>query len=557
VEDAERGIHTEILLTSDTFADVRGHEDRANSTEYEIYLYDATGRAMGVDGVARRQTVGAMQATVIAARELIGQGRPFWGGMKIRLRPRGRDAMHASDLFSSAFVRWHTADSFDNVHANPDPPQWQNTGSYYYSMPFPALATYECFFSLFNPYADRSAGELLMQDEAGRPLTSLRYELKAHSSLLFHLNTGRLVSDPGEAFKLLRGKMMAESPAMAARATSSTNKAVLPARGHGLLSVTNQEGTAKGFGYLMIRQPARARFSVEHPIHQSHFKPRPSVVPLDANNDFRARNMLFSPLVFRAKRIGQLTLESRFYFATGLPLEEALWLYPFVRDGAGTIPWAAMDDEQLAARLPGQTERGLIRLPAGQSCALDCAQLPLPTDFSGGLSLGVSPDISHTLMKVEVRVPEWGAHAFTHFRPGLRSARLYQQPKERGGLATDYIAAGARLLRGPGGLRHDELIGVMNIDDQNIAGRPVIELFGPRGLVKRLPLGALPGMACRHYLLSELLPGAEVYETLQLRLVDEKATLLMSVVHLDYARRDLALDHGSDRFSTFLDYVCK
>jgi hypothetical protein len=22
-------------------------------------------------------------------------------------------------------------------------------------------------------------------------------------------------------------------------------------------------------------------------------------------------------------------------------------------------------------------------------------------------------------MKVEVRVPEWGAHAFTHFRPGF------------------------------------------------------------------------------------------------------------------------------------------
>jgi hypothetical protein len=31
----------------------------------------------------------------------------------------------------------------------------------------------------------------------------------------------------------------------------------------------------------------------------------------------------------------------------------------------------------------------------------------------------------------------------------------------------------------------------------------------------------------------------------------------MSVVHLDYLRRDLAMDHGSDRFSTFVDYPCE
>src|SRR5947209_6082384 len=46
------------------------------------------------------------------------------------------------------------------------------------------------------------------------------------------------------------------------------------------------------------------------------------------------------------------------------------------------------------------------------------------------------------------------------------------------------------------------------------------------------------------------------YEPLSLRLVDERATLLMSSLHLDYVRRDIALDHGSDRFSTFLDYSC-
>jgi hypothetical protein len=102
----------------------------------------------------------------------------------------------------------------------------------------------------------------------------------------------------------------------------------------------------------------------------------------------------------------------------------------------------------------------------------------------------------------------------------------------------------------------DEVIAVLNIDDQGLEGRPVVELFGPRGLITRLPLGVIPPFACRHFLLSELLAGEVQYEALTLRLVDERAALLMSAVHLDHERRDLALDHGSDRFSTFLDYGC-
>jgi hypothetical protein len=159
-------------------------------------------------------------------------------------------------------------------------------------------------------------------------------------------------------------------------------------------------------------------------------------------------------------------------------------------------------------------------------------------------------------MKVEVRAPEWGAHAFTHFRPGIRSARAYQKPKERGGLATDYIISGARLVRIQRSVEWDELIGVMNIDDQGVEARPTIELFGPRGLIARVALGKIPAFACRHFLLSELLTGAANHGALSLRLVDEQATLLMSAMHLDYLRRDIALDHGSDRFSTFLDYGC-
>ncbi len=530
IEDAARGISTEVVLTSDTFAGVRGHEDKTAATEYEVYLYDANGQARGEKGIARRMTVPAMQTTVLAARDLLGAQKPFWGGMKIRLRPQNQAVKHASDLFSSAFVRWQTAESFDNVHANPDPLEWQNTTSFFYSMPFPSLAEYDCLFSLFNPYEQRSAGEIVLHNPMGQRVQSLRYELKPHRSLLFHLNSGALVNDPWAM------------PNAAPKFQSS-----------GLLAVTNNEGTAKSFGYLMIRQPAQKRFSVEHPIHQSVFAPKPAPPPFDEREQFKAKNVLYSPLVFRGKKLGGVTLESRVYLGTGLPLEEALWLYPFATDANGEVVWSAMTDEKLKSQLAvSQCERKIIRLAAGQSCALDFAKLAVAEGFSGGLSVAVTPDTSHTLLKMEVRVPEWGAHAFTHFRPGLRSARHYQKPKERGGLATDYIAAGTRVMKG----KFDEIIGVINIDDQGVAGNPTLEVFNARGLLTRIKLGTILPFACQHFLLSELVKENVKSETMSLRLTYERATLLMSTLHLDYTRRDLALDHGSDRFSTYLDYGC-
>ena len=72
-----------------------------------------------------------------------------------------------------------------------------------------------------------------------------------------------------------------------------------------------------------------------------------------------------------------------------------------------------------------------------------------------------------------------------------------------------------------------------------------------------VPLGKVPAFSCRHYLLSNLLSGKITTNDLSLRLVDEQATLLMSVIHLDYERRDIAADHGSDRFSTFSEFTCE
>ncbi len=542
VEDTERGVQSEIVLTSDTFAGARGHEDGVDSTDYEIYLYDAAGKAIGAGGVARKLNVPAMRTTVIAARELIGEAKSFWGGMKIRLRPRGRETMHASDLFSSAFLRWRTTASFDNVHANPDPLQWQNTDSYFYSMPFPRLADYECVFSLFNPYDHHSAGEIVVYDSNGKRIAAQRFNLNPHTSLLFDLNAKGLTTDPWSS-----------------KSTQKTSAKVASQQGqHGLLAVTNEQGTAKSFGYLMIRRNSRSRFSVEHPIHQSVFKPKPPVAPFDANNQFKAKNVLYTPLLFNRKQIGQLTLESRFYFGAGAPLEEAQWLYPFAVDGEGEAVWSAMKDARLGDCLPSQTERGVIRLAANQSCALDFDKLSLNSDFAGGLAVAVSPDTTHTLLKVEVLVKEWDAYAFTHFRPGLRSARAYQKPKQRGGLASDYIVSGARVLKDKNSpAQFDELIGVMNIDDHGVEARPLLELFGPKGMITKIQLGAVPPFACRHFLLSEMIGGNADYGPLTLRLVDEKAALLMSAVHIDHVRRDIALDHGSDRFSTFLDYGCQ
>jgi hypothetical protein len=531
LEDAARGIHTEIVLTSDAFAGARGHEDKMAATEYEVYLYDANGNALGEKGIAQRLTVPAMQPSVIAIHNFVGTQKSFWGGLKIRLRPNNQAVKHASDLFSSAFVRWQTADSFDNVHANPDPLEWQNTTSFFYSMPFPSLSEYDCLFSLFNPYDQPSAGEIVLHNPMGQRVNSLRYELKPHHSLLFHLNSGAFVNDPWAR------------KGAAAKFQSS-----------GLLATINDEGTAKSFGYLMIRRPEQKRFSVEHPIHQGVFVPKPAPLPFDERAQFKAKNVLYSPLVFRGKKLGGVTLESRVFLGTGLLLEESLWLYPFAVDATGEVAWSAMTDEKLKSQLPApQCERKLIRLASGQSCTLDFEKLSLPTGFSGGLAVAVAPDTSHTLLKMEVRVPEWNAHAFTHFRPGLRSARHYQKPKERGGLMTDYITAGAKMEHG----KFDEIIGIINIDDQGVVGNPTLEIFNARGLVMRIKPGAIPPFACQHFLLSNLVKENFKSETMMsLRLIDESATLLMSTLHLDYTRRDLALDHGSDRFSTFLDYGC-
>ncbi len=546
VVDSVRGIYSEIILTSDNFVGNRGYEDRVDQTDYELYLYDSTGRGIGPNGLARKLTVSAMQPTVIDVRELVGNAA-FWGGLRIRLQPKSREPMHASDLFSSAFVRWITADSFDNVHANPDPLQWQKADAFYYSMPFPALAEYECALSLFNPNNGRSTGKITLHDPLGNKLVEAPYDLAPHASLLFTLNAGDFARDVRQVFGFSDQTSIASHAKERKTITQSG----------GMIAVTNDRNAQKNFGYLLIKRPTRRKFSIDHPIHEQVFTPDVEKKPYDASGKFAAKNVLFSPLLFRGSRFADITFESRYHLSTGLPLEEAMWFSLFATDADGNVPWLSAKDTKLQTVLPpSQFENGFIKLRAAHSCVLDPVKLSFSEGFCGSLSLAVAPNSTHTLMKVEVLVPEWGAHAFTHFRPGLRSARSYQKPKQRESLATDYIISGARVEQRNGRKLFDEIIAVMNIDDSGVYGSPELEIFDARAFLTRVQLGPIPGFATRYFVVSEIVKKLSSHSTLNLRLVDKEATLLMSAVHLDYERQDIALDHGSDRFSTFLEYGC-
>lgn len=541
LDDVDLGIRSEIILTSDTFVGRKGYEDGADETEYEIYLFDAEGNLIGAGGVTKRLVVPAMHTTVLSVRDLVGDRRNFFGGLKVRLRPRTRTPMHASDLFSSAFVRWTSEHSFDNVHANPDPIQWQGPNPFFYSMPFPPLGEYECVFSLFNPYKQRSSGNLTLYDPLGKRLKDLKYDMKPGSSLLFDLTRGEFIKNL---------KAAGSNDAL-------PGKGVLTNDG-GTVAVTNNEGSVKNFGYMMIKRPGRKRFSIEHPIHQSPYDPLPPNVPIDPSGRFKAKNILYTPLVFRSKQIGGITLDSRFHLSSGAPMEQFLWLSPFIVDKDGNVPWQMATDTGFKEMIPAkQTESGALKLGGQQSCMIDPSKLGLPEKFSGGLSVAIAPASNHTLMKVELLVPEWGAHAFTHFRPGLAAARAYQRPVQRGGLATDYITSGSRIDVKSGKVTRDEIICLINIDDKGIAGQPELEIFTSAGLLTKVRPGIVPAFGCTHYLLSELVGREISAKEMSMRLVDEHATLLMSVVHVDYIRRDIAIDHGSDRFSTFQEFNCK
>jgi hypothetical protein len=518
-----------------------GFRDKQYGTEYELLLYDAAGREVNT-GRSGRMLISAMRPTVLRVGDVLGGGKkPFWGSATLRLAPHGQGVAHAGDLFSAGFIRWNTATNFDNVHAHPAAPK-QARGRFFYSMPFPPLAEYHCAFALYNPSPDESRGVVRLVHPAGHTLAERRYQLNPHQTVLYSLADLSSLDSPREA--------LAVAPAPTG-----------DVRAGGVVSVAN-ETEAVAFAYTLMRGRGRDVLSVEHPLHFSDAPVKPArATPYGPNRSFPAEALLYTPLLFSGKRIGGVELESRLYLSSSRWREEALWLMPFASDGNGMIAWVSNRDDEFPARVepPTACHDGVLRLPEFGSCRIDAGKLPVEPQFSGGFGVATIPPTSHSLMKVEVRAKNWGHVAFTHFRPGGHFHRKYRTVGERGGLATDYIISGVQVRGSAASRKLDSILAIMNIEfeDKNSAF-PTLQIFGPGGLVATKQLEEFPPLACRHLLVSELFPQlqTEPDKPLTVRMTDEKAMIVCSVIHLDYERRDLAMDHGSDRHSTYNDYGC-
>lgn len=540
VNEPRLGLSTELLLTATCFPGVEGFRNSQYATEYEVELYDAAGREVRLDR-ARRQVISAMRPTVLDMGQLL-DSKPFWGSARLRLAPRGEHVTHAGDLFSAGFVRWKTADNFDNVHAHPAAPK-QARGRFFYSMPFPSLAEYHCAFALFNPNEDESAGVVRIVDRLGRTVVERRYKLGPRQSTLYSLADLKTADSPAEAL-----------------APVASKEARL--RQGGVVAVIN-DTEAVSFAYTFMKGRGAGKiFSVEHPLHFQDMPVKPArKSPFNEGGKFSAEALLFTPMLFTGARFGGVELHSRVYLSASRWREEALWLMPFVTTGKGNIAWVSDRDDQFAGRVrPSElAQQGVLRLGFFQSCSLEFKDLPLPTRYSGGFGVATTPPTSHSLMKVEVRAENWGRSCFTHFRPGGPAHKRYQSVAERGGLASDYIISGCQVRGSAAERKYDCLLAVMNIEySDDRAGAPRLQLFGPGGFIAEKPLGEFPALACRHMLLSELFPDlqTEPGHPLTARLVDSNAMMIVSALHMDYERRDIAMDHGSDRHSTYLDYGC-
>jgi hypothetical protein len=317
------------------------------------------------------------------------------------------------------------------------------------------------------------------------------------------------------------------------------------------------------FAYTFMKGRQGNSFTVEHPLHFSADAPvKPArETPYGPNRSFPATALLYSPLLFHGMRIGGLQLDSRFYLSSSRWVEEALWLMPFATTGDGQIAWVSNRDDQFDQRMEpsGVISQGLVRLSEFQSCRIDGRSLPLPDGCSGGFGVATIPGTSHSLLKVEVMAKEWGRVAFTHFRPGGNTAKTYRDAADRGKLASDYIVSGAHVIGTSSNRKRDCVLAIMNIEfGEEKTGTPKLQLFGPQGLTAEKQLDEFPPLACRHLVLSELFPGVQSDPahpfTVRMQVAD--AMMVVSAVHLDYERRDLALEHGSDRHSTFQDYKC-
>lgn len=536
VVDPEQQLSTDILLTATCFPGIEGFRESRYATEYQMLLFDHTGKDVKLDNAGKLE-IPAMRPKLVRVGELVGRDA-FFGGLKLRVAPSPHQVPRAGDLFSAGFVRWNLPGNFDNVHAHPAAPQ-QVIGRFNYSMPFPALSEYHCAFALFNPNEEPSHGRIRVVDRLGRTVVEKPYELRTHQSMLYSMSDLRNAASPGE--------LLAIAPLNEPRLQDG-----------GVIAIHNDSERVP-FAYTFMKGRQGNSFTVEHPLHFSADAPvKPArATPYGPKRSFPAQALIYTPMLFRGLRIGELQLESRVYLSSSRWAEAALWKLPFVTTAEGRIAWVSNQDDKFAGRVQPSavTDQGLVRLTEFQSCRIAARDLPLPEGFSGGFGAACIPKTSHSLNKIEVRAVNWGRVAFTHFRPGGAVAKGYRQVDARGNLASDYIVSGAHLIR----KKRDCLLAIMNIEfEDDFTGTPHLELFGPNGLVAERRLDDFPPLACRHLLISELFPEAQSdpAHPFTVRMTVEKAMMIVSALHIDYEKRDIALEHGSDRHSTFQDFKC-
>ncbi|HWD00736.1 MAG TPA: hypothetical protein VG456_28465 [Candidatus Sulfopaludibacter sp.] len=536
VVDPAQQLTTDLLLTATCFPGIEGYKNSNYATDYQILLYEASGKDIKLEN-AGKFSISAMRPTLVSMKALSGRDA-FVGGAKIRLAPSANQVPRAGDLFSAGFVRWNMPQNFDNVHAHPAPPQ-QVVGRFNYSMPFPAMSEYHCAFALFNPNDEESYGTVRVVDRLGRTAVERKFSLHPHQTTLYTLADLQPAESAGEALAL---RPLGESKLK-----------------DGGVVVVRNESERVPFAYTLMKGRQGQSFTVEHPLHFSADAPvKPArTTPYGPKRSFPAQALIYTPMLFKGVKIGGVELESRVYLSSSRWAEEALWKLPFVTTEKGEIAWVSNRDDQFASRvLPSAvTDQGLVRLTEFQSCRIAAADLPLPDGFSGGFGAACIPKTSHSLNKIEVRAVNWGRVALTHFRPGGAVAKGYRQVESRGGLASDYIVSGAHIIA----QKRDCLLALMNIEfEDDFTGTPRLQVFGPSGLVAEKQLSDFPPLACRHFLLSELFPGiqSDPAHPFTIRMQVPNALMIVSALHLDYTKRDIALEHGSDRHSTFQDFKC-
>ena len=165
VVDPAQELTTEILLTATCFPGIEGYRETRYATEYQILLFDHSGKEIHLDnsGTVRNSGHASHAARDAECRAAIRSS----AGAKVRVAPSPDQVPRAGDLFSAGFVRWNLPDNFDNVHAHPAPPQ-QAIGRFNYSMPFLPLTEYHGRFALFNPNEEESDGGVRVVDRMGR-----------------------------------------------------------------------------------------------------------------------------------------------------------------------------------------------------------------------------------------------------------------------------------------------------------------------------------------------------------------------------------------------------